>query len=59
LVVATWPGESIKAIPGGEAAFALEPGDEISAGDVDEVAKSAVAQTMQSAMKFMESKKPE
>ena len=59
LVVATWPGKSIKAMPSGEAAFASEPGGKISASDVDDVAKSAVAQAMQSAVKFMESKKPE
>ena len=59
LVVATWPGQSIKAMPSGEAAFASQPGGNISASDVDEVAKSAVAQAMQSAVKFMESKKPE
>ena len=59
LAIATWPGKSIKAMPSSEIAFASEPSDKISDSDVDEVAKSAVAQAMQSAVKFMESKKPE
>jgi hypothetical protein len=58
LAVATWPGKSIKAMPSSEVAFTSEPGV-ISASDVDELAKSAVADAMQSAVKFMESKKPE
>jgi hypothetical protein len=59
LAVATWPGKSIKAMPSSEIAFNSEPGDKISASDVDEVAMRAVAEAMQSAVKFMESKKPE
>jgi hypothetical protein len=59
LVVATWPGKSIKAMPSAEAAFASEPSDKISASDVDEVAKRSAADAMQSAVKFMESNKPE
>ena len=59
LAVATWPGQSIKAAPRSEISFASEPGDKISDSDVDEVAQSAVAEAMRSAVKFMESKKPE
>jgi hypothetical protein len=59
LVVATWPGKSIKAMPSAEAAFASERSDKISASDVDEVAKRSAADAMQSAVKFMESNKPE
>jgi hypothetical protein len=59
LAVATWPGSSIKAMPGSEVALSSEPGAKISDRDVDEVAKSAVANAMQSAVKFMESRKPE
>ena len=59
LAVATWPGKSIKAVPSSEISFASEPGDKISDSDVDEVARSAVAEAMHSAVKFMESKKPE
>jgi hypothetical protein len=59
LVVATWPGKSIKAAPSSEISFASEPGDKIADSDVDEVARSAVAEAMHSAVKFMESKKPE
>jgi hypothetical protein len=59
LTVATWPGKSIKSMPSGEAGFATEPGEKISASDVDQVAKAAIAEAMKSAVPFMESKKPE
>ena len=59
LTVATWPGMSIKAMPSSELSFASQPGGNVSPSDVDEIAKRAVSDAMQSAVKFMESKKPE
>jgi hypothetical protein len=59
LTVTTWPGKSIKAMPSGEAGFAIEPGEKVSPGDVDQVAKGAAAEAMKTAISHMESKKPE
>jgi hypothetical protein len=59
VVVSTWPGKSMKSFPSGSAAFATSPGDKISVGDVDTVAKGAVAEAMKTAVKFMTDKQPE
>jgi hypothetical protein len=59
LTVATWPGKSIKSMPSGSGAFAIEKGEKVSASDVDQVVKKATEEAMKLAVTFMETKKPE
>jgi hypothetical protein len=56
--VSTWPGKSIKAMPSGTAAMAIDGADKIGSGDVEAVAEAAVQSAMRSATKYMETTSP-
>ena len=56
--ISTWPGKSIKAMPSGTAALAINGADKIDSGDVEAVAAGAVESAMRSATKYMESTTP-
>ena len=56
--ISTWPGKSIKAMPSGTAAMAIDSADKIVSGDVEAVAEIAVQSAMRSATKYMESNAP-
>ena len=56
--ISTWPGKSIKAMPSGTAAMAIQSADKVDAGDVEAVAEGAVESAMKSATKYMESTTP-
>jgi len=56
--ISTWPGKSIKAMPSGTAAMAIDGTAKIVSGDVEAVAEAAVQSAMRSATKYMESTSP-
>ena len=56
--ISTWPGKSIKAMPSGTAAMAIDGADKIVSGDVEAVAEAAVQSAMRSATKYMETTAP-
>jgi hypothetical protein len=58
LVISTWPGKSIKAMPSGKAAFAIDDPAKIADADVQAIAKAAVASAMDAATKYMEKNPP-
>ena len=57
--VFTWPAKSLKAMPTGEAGFAVEPGEKVSPGDADQLEKTATTEAMKAALGWMKGKKPE
>lgn len=58
LVISTWPGKSVKAMPSGNAAIGIDDPAKIDAGDVEAVAEAAVKSAMESATKYMEKNAP-
>ncbi len=56
--ISTWPGRSIKAMPTGKAAVAIDDPAKIDAGDVQAVAVACVEGAMQEATKYMEKNAP-
>ena len=56
--ISTWPGKSIKAMPSGTAAMAIQSADKVDSGDVEAIAAAAVESAMKSATKYMESNAP-
>jgi hypothetical protein len=59
IALATWPGKSIKAMPKGSAAMAIDDPKKIDAGDVDAIAEAAAQSAMKAGVKYMEGTKPE
>jgi hypothetical protein len=56
--ISTWPGKSIKAMPSGTAAMAIQSADKVDSGDVEAIAAAAVESAMKSATKYMEGNAP-
>ncbi|HEY6431732.1 MAG TPA: hypothetical protein VIZ17_07080 [Acetobacteraceae bacterium] len=56
--ISTWPGRSIKAMPTGTAAIAIDDPAKIDAGDVQAVAEAAVRGAMKEATNYMEKHAP-
>jgi hypothetical protein len=52
------PRKTLKAMPRGTAAFAIDSPDAVRPGDFDAVAEAAVDSALKSALKFMESNAP-
>ena len=59
IVIATWPGKSMKAMPSGEGGFAIDDPAKLGVADVVDVAKAIVTDAMKAGVKFMEDKAPE
>jgi hypothetical protein len=57
LVVSTWPGKSIKAMPSGKGAIAISGGS-ADAGDVQALAEAVVSGAMDKAVDYMEKNAP-
>ena len=53
MVISTWPGKSVKAMPSGSAAVALTDASKANAGDADAVAGAAAEGGMQTGAKYM------
>jgi len=58
LVISTWPGKSVKAMPSGKAGIPIDDPAKIADADVQAIAKAAVASAMDSATKYMEKNPP-
>jgi hypothetical protein len=58
LAISTWPGKSIKAMPNGSAAMAIDDAAKIDSGDVQAIAEAAVAAAMKEAVNYMEKHTP-
>ena len=58
LVISTWPGKSIKAMPSGKAALDIDDPAKISAGDVQALAEALVSSAMETATDYMEKHAP-
>ena len=59
MVVSTWPGRSVKAMPSAKASITIRGADKVAAGDVEDLAGALVESAMKAAVKFMEGTKPE
>ena len=58
LVISTWPGKSIKAMPGGKAAIGIDGPDKIAAGDVQALVEALMSSAMDTATGYMEKNAP-
>jgi len=58
LVISTWPGKAIKAMPSGKAGIAIADPAKIDDADVQAVAKAVVGSAMDAATKYMEKNPP-
>ncbi|HSU05334.1 MAG TPA: hypothetical protein VLI93_07150 [Acetobacteraceae bacterium] len=58
LIISTWPGKSVKAMPSGNAALPIDDPNKIDAGDVKAVAEGCVKSAMDSATDYMEKHAP-
>lgn len=59
MVVSTWPGKSVKAMPSAKASITIKGADKVTAADVEDLAGALVESAMKAAVKFMEGSKPE
>jgi hypothetical protein len=58
LVISTWPGKSIKAMPGGKAALGIDDPAKIGADDVKALAEALMDSAMGTATDYMEKHAP-
>jgi hypothetical protein len=58
LVISTWPGKSIKAMPSGKASIAIDDPDKIAADDVQALTAALMEAAMDTATDFMEKHAP-
>jgi hypothetical protein len=58
LVISTWPGKSIKAMPGGKSSIVIAGNGSIDPGDVQALAEGVVTGAMSKAVDYMEKNAP-
>jgi hypothetical protein len=59
MVVSTWPGKAIKAMPSAKASITIKGAEKVTAADVEDLASALVESAMKSAVKYMEGTKPQ
>ena len=59
MIISTWPGKSIKAMPSAKASITIRGADKITAADVEDLASALVESAMKSAVKYMGGTKPQ
>ncbi len=59
MIISTWPGKSIKAMPSAKAPIAIKGADKVTAADVEDLASALVESAMKAAVKYMEGTKPQ
>lgn len=58
VVISSWPGKSIQAMPSGKASIAIDDASNIDKGDVVALAQAVVDSAMDAATKYMEKNPP-
>jgi hypothetical protein len=58
MVISTWPGKAIQAMPSGSVSMAIDDADKIDPGDVTALAQAAVEGAMKEATRYMEKNAP-
>jgi len=59
MIISTWPGKSIKAMPSAKASVTIRGADKVTPSAVEDLASALVESAMKAAVKYMESTKPQ